>query len=210
MKYIPIESLYAALDSIEKSVVKEERGYRMILIELIEARRNLWYKCKELFTDEKIAEQIYRYLCEGLEECEDKKHAYFFQGWAWNNSNIAQHTECVETALDALDASQRAYEQGVKDTLDKYDETCRIVSEIRMAVGCKTVKECLELIRNDEIQRVKHGKWIINERGVYECSVCGRVPTQEQKLYDQYCPNCGAKMSEDEDIPMEYFENGGI
>ena len=66
----------------------------MTLIELIEARRNLRYRCKELFTDEKIAEQIYKYLCEGLDECEDKKHAYFFQGWAWNNYNTTQHTEC--------------------------------------------------------------------------------------------------------------------
>lgn len=115
----------------------------------------------------------------------------------FNTFDATQHTECVENALDALDEAQRAYEQGVKDTLDKYDETCRIASEIRMAVGCKTVKECRELIRNGEIQRVKPGKWIINERGVYECSVCGLVPTQEQKQYDRYCPNCGASMEGD-------------
>ena len=41
----------------------------MILIGLVEARRSLLNRCKELFTDEKIAEQIYRYLCEGLDEC---------------------------------------------------------------------------------------------------------------------------------------------
>lgn len=76
MKCIPIESLYVALDSIEKNMAKGERRYRMILIELIEARRNLWYRCKELFTEEKIAEQIYRYLCEGLEECENKEMRY--------------------------------------------------------------------------------------------------------------------------------------
>lgn len=72
------------------------------MIKLIEARRNLWHRCKELFTDDKIAEQIYRYLCEGLDECENKKDT-FFQGWAWNNSNTTQHTECVGNALDALD-----------------------------------------------------------------------------------------------------------
>lgn len=44
----------------------------MILIGLVEARRSLLNRCKELFTDEKIAEQIYRYLCEGLDECENK------------------------------------------------------------------------------------------------------------------------------------------
>ena len=87
MKYIPIESLYVALDSIEKNMAKGERRYRMILIELIEARRNLWYRCKELFTDEKIAEQIYRYLCEGLEECENKEMRYGH----WANVKISTY-----------------------------------------------------------------------------------------------------------------------
>ena len=74
----------------------------MILIGLVEARRSLLNRCKELFTDEKIAEQIYRYLCEGLDECENKKDT-FFQGWAWNNSNTT-HTESVGNALNALNA----------------------------------------------------------------------------------------------------------
>lgn len=64
----------------------------MILIELVEARRSLLNRCKELFTDEKIAEQIFRYLCEGLEECENKKDT-FFQGWAWNNSNTTAYNQ---------------------------------------------------------------------------------------------------------------------
>ena len=51
MKCIPIESLYVALDSIEKNMAKGERRYRMILIELIEARRNLWCRCKEFAKD---------------------------------------------------------------------------------------------------------------------------------------------------------------
>lgn len=44
------------------------------------------------------------------------------------------------------------------------DETFRIASEVRIAVGCKTAKECWELARNGEIQRVKHGRWIEHER----------------------------------------------
>jgi hypothetical protein len=36
------------------------------------------------------------------DECENKKDT-FFQGWAWNNYNATQHTECVGNALDALD-----------------------------------------------------------------------------------------------------------
>lgn len=42
-------------------------------INLIDARRGLHDKCLELFADKKIAEQIYRYLCDGIEECEEAK-----------------------------------------------------------------------------------------------------------------------------------------
>lgn len=43
----------------------------MIMIKLIDARRGLYLKCGELFGDKKIAENIYKYLCEGIEECEE-------------------------------------------------------------------------------------------------------------------------------------------
>ena len=93
--------------------------------------------------------------------------------------------------------TQKAYEQGAKDALDQYDEICRIVSEIRMAVGCKTAKECWELIKNGEIQRVKHGQWetypIADD--CWQCSVCGTLRMGSQS---NYCPNCGAKMDLDE------------
>lgn len=45
----------------------------MTTIKLLDARRGLNLKCRELFKDEKIAEAIYRYLCDGIEECEDAK-----------------------------------------------------------------------------------------------------------------------------------------
>ena len=40
-------------------------------INLINARRGLHNKCLELFADKKIAEQIYLYLCGGIEDCEE-------------------------------------------------------------------------------------------------------------------------------------------
>ena len=43
----------------------------MTTIKLLDARRGLNLKCRELFRDEKVAETIYRYLCDGIEECED-------------------------------------------------------------------------------------------------------------------------------------------
>lgn len=42
----------------------------MITIRLIDARRGLKIKCNELFKDERIAREIYQFLCEGLEDCE--------------------------------------------------------------------------------------------------------------------------------------------
>lgn len=43
----------------------------MITIRLIDARRGLHQQCESLFRDKKIADQIYWYLCDGLEECEE-------------------------------------------------------------------------------------------------------------------------------------------
>lgn len=46
----------------------------MATIRLLDARRGLYRKCEELFGNEKIAESIYRFLCDGIEECEDVAH----------------------------------------------------------------------------------------------------------------------------------------
>lgn len=43
----------------------------MTIIRLLDARRGLNRKCEELFKDPKISESIYRFLCDGIEECED-------------------------------------------------------------------------------------------------------------------------------------------
>ena len=43
----------------------------MITIKLVDARKGLHSKCVELFKDLKIAESIYWYLCDGIEECEN-------------------------------------------------------------------------------------------------------------------------------------------
>lgn len=41
---------------------------------------------------------------------------------------------------------------------------------------------------------------------VTSCGNCENVVS----IFDNYCPNCGSRLIWDEDIPMEYFENGGI
>ena len=41
------------------------------MIKLVDARKNLYEKCVELFHNEKVAESIYMYLCDGIEECNE-------------------------------------------------------------------------------------------------------------------------------------------
>ena len=57
----------------------------------------------------------------------------------------------------------------------------------------------------------KKGKWIVYVVSMLDgedckCSECGQTSCAP---YWNFCPNCGAKMEEPEDIPMEYFESGG-
>ena len=51
-----------------------------------------------------------------------------------------------------------------------------------------------------EISRVRHGKWIEKESGLYSCSECGMTCPYDVQAdvieywTCKYCPNCGAKM----------------
>ena len=64
----------------------------MIAIKLVDARRGLNIKCRELFKDEKIAESIYRYLCDGIEECDDvepeREHG------EWSPYDVSGYRKC--------------------------------------------------------------------------------------------------------------------
>ena len=42
----------------------------MLMIKLVDARKNLHEKCVELFHDKEVAKNIYMYLCDGIEECD--------------------------------------------------------------------------------------------------------------------------------------------
>lgn len=52
-----------------------------------------------------------------------------------------------------------------------------------------------------DIVTVKHGEWISNDLGGYKwtfhCSLCGFVDGYPFNDRFQYCPNCGAKMTND-------------
>ena len=52
-----------------------------------------------------------------------------------------------------------------------------------------------------EAQPVRYGHWIgIDDEPceVFECDVCGYIYETDSKLH-RYCPNCGAKMGEDDE-----------
>ena len=60
-----------------------------------------------------------------------------------------------------------------------------------------------------DVAVIKHGRWIKNDgRYGWHCSVCGEddlyafawnSDTGENELQDHYCPNCGAKMVNEDD-----------
>ena len=66
----------------------------------------------------------------------------------------------------------------------------------------------IERLPSVKLER-KIGEWIYVGHQfrltMYRCSECGELNIGESN----FCPNCGTKM-DDDDIPMEYFENGGI
>ena len=56
-----------------------------------------------------------------------------------------------------------------------------------------------------DAEPVRHGKWILNKHyGDYECSACGEGDFRVWDFKEHnmnYCPNCGAKMDGDADVP---------
>lgn len=63
----------------------------MAIIRLLDARRGLYRKCEELFGNEKIAESIYRFLCDGIEECEDVAHERKKGEWLFKERREPQY-----------------------------------------------------------------------------------------------------------------------
>lgn len=68
--------------------------------------------------------------------------------------------------------------------------------------GAAKVKGVIQSIPAADVQPVRHGRWIktIGENGVTSacrCNLCG-FEDNRFSLFN-YCPNCGAKMYEEED-----------
>ena len=73
----------------------------MITIRLIDARRELSLKCRELFTNERIAKEVYGYLCDGLEECDEVERKMEMLR-VWQNYVVFTTTWCETERLQLL------------------------------------------------------------------------------------------------------------
>ena len=120
---------------------------------------------------------------------------YFNKGMAKWDSGLWVRYKAVEEVLDSQPTIEAVPVYAVQD------EDFRIASEVRIAVGCKTAKECWELARNGDIQVVKHGEWTGINKNRYNddeatCSICGATIASDYSnpSWWDYCPNCGARM----------------
>ena len=59
-----------------------------------------------------------------------------------------------------------------------------------------------------EKQNILKGKWQVTSIKGETWGICSNCNFKQKAGELNFCPNCGADMRED--IPIEYFENGGI
>ena len=94
----------------------------MITIKLLDARRGLNLKCRELFGNERIAEEIYRYLCEGIEECENAEPERKTGKWIMHENRSSWY--CSECNADDYYAYRWDYDTGEYEFQDNYCPNC--------------------------------------------------------------------------------------
>lgn len=70
----------------------------------------------------------------------------------------------------------------------------------------EAVAEMIMSVPSADVVERKRGEWFDRGSLSCRCSNCGCKSTKEFN----FCPHCGADMRDDYDIPMEYFESGGI
>ena len=94
----------------------------MTTIRLLDARRGLNLKCRELFRDEKISDAIYRYLCDGIEECEDAEPKRKTGKWEWLSCTY-DRTPC-EKRFRCSECHHETIVIGMSAPWDKYCPNC--------------------------------------------------------------------------------------
>lgn len=77
----------------------------------------------------------------------------------------------------------------------------KIDRESKVEMTIEDVRSCLRSLPASDVAPVRHGRWIgrLHPMFLIECSVCLHTEVAEAwKCHSQnYCPNCGAKMDEE-------------
>ena len=61
----------------------------------------------------------------------------------------------------------------------------------------------IDKISSADVVKARHGHWLLDSSGAEFCSECGEYPFDDGEYHisgwsSKYCPNCGAKMDEEE------------
>lgn len=84
-------------------------------------------------------------------------------------------------------------------------DICDICEEIHFLCSDKVMHDAADAIEALQAQLPKRGEWIVRGANRVDCSVCGHsicfaFGLSEGSLTGyNYCPNCGAKMEEDQE-----------
>jgi len=90
----------------------------------------------------------------------------------------------------------------VEDALNSMCDSCDAKHAICAHCPCKHY-EAVECTPSADVRENIHGRWIVDEDGNLECSVCGH-----HGVGDLYCERCGARMDESEGPTMEEYMYG--
>lgn len=104
--------------------------------------------------------------------------------------------KAFDEAVEAIERDAKKKHGRLIDA-DALFEKGTILIPAKYYEGAQIVINAIRNAPTIDAEPTKRGRWVLNERGVYQCE-CGFVPTMEEKIYYHYCPNCGAKMDESE------------
>lgn len=146
-----------------------------------------------------------KYIHGGDEEYDNlRKIALHMAMESLEQSEPCEDTISRQTAIDAI------CEHGT-------DLERRGITVLSVANHKQVMVDVLENLPSAQSER-KTGWWILWNYPGEECAICSACGEEYDQMelyiggndYPKYCPNCGAAMRQPEDdIPMEYFENGG-
>ena len=125
-----------------------------------------------------------------------------------NRQAVIDHLRAIINATDDISGYNVGFIDGLEFCIDHLSTMPSALPDWNeMLVLCDNCGHAIHVKRTDvkPITDRKKGHWVSDENGDIKCSECGRLG-----VGDNYCEHCGADMREEnDDIPMEYYENGG-